>query len=338
MRVSVIGAGSWGTAVCWLLGGKGHDVRLWSREVEIADGINSERRNPMYLPDVELTSQVFATPDMEDALFGAEAVVMVTPSIGVRQTAESMAPHLPADTPVVILSKGVEGGTNMLMTEVLQDVLGNKRRIAGLSGPNHAEEVSKGIPSATVVAAYEPGVGELFQEIFMTPFFRVYTNPDVIGVELCGASKNVVAIAAGMCDGLGYGDNTKATLMTRGLAEMTRLGRKLGANQLTYMGLAGMGDLIVTCTSRHSRNRGLGELIAKGGTMQEFSDKTHMVAEGAVACISVDDLAKREGLELPITHEVRAILYENKPVANAQDALLGREAKDELHGLGLIAD
>jgi glycerol-3-phosphate dehydrogenase (NAD(P)+) len=338
VRVSVIGAGSWGTAVCWLLGGKGHDVRLWSREAEIADGINSERRNPMYLPDVKLGPQVFATPDMEEALFGAEAVVMVTPSIGVRQTAESMAPHFPTDTPVVILSKGVEGGTNMLMTEVLQDVLGNKQRIAGLSGPNHAEEVSKGIPSATVVAAYESSVGELFQEIFMTPFFRVYTNPDVIGVELCGASKNVVAIAAGMCDGLGYGDNTKATLMTRGLAEMTRLGRKLGANQLTYMGLAGMGDLIVTCTSRHSRNRGLGELIAKGGTMQEFSDKTHMVAEGAVACISVDDLAKREGLELPITHEVRAILYENKPVANAQDALLGREAKDELHGLGLIDD
>jgi glycerol-3-phosphate dehydrogenase (NAD(P)+) len=198
--------------------------------------------------------------------------------------------------------------------------------------------VSKGIPSATVVAAYEPGIGELFQDIFMTPFFRVYTNPDVVGVELCGASKNVVAIAAGICDGLGYGDNTKATLMTRGLAEMTRLGRKLGANQLTYMGLAGMGDLIVTCTSRHSRNRGLGELIAKGGTMQEFYDKTHMVAEGAVACITVDELAHREGLELPITHEVREVLYEHKPVSSAQDELLGREATDELHGLGLVDD
>jgi glycerol-3-phosphate dehydrogenase (NAD(P)+) len=224
----------------------------------------------------------------------------------------------------------------MLMTEVLEDVLGNKGRVAGLSGPNHAEEVSKGIPSATVVAAYEPHVGDLFQDIFMTSFFRVYTNPDVVGVELCGASKNVVAIAAGICDGLGYGDNTKATLMTRGLAEMTRLGRALGANPMTYMGLAGMGDLIVTCTSRHSRNRGLGELIAKGGTMQEFYDKTHMVDEGAVACITVDELARREGLELPITHEVREVLYEHKPVATAQEALLGREAKDELHGLGLI--
>jgi glycerol-3-phosphate dehydrogenase (NAD(P)+) len=336
MRISVIGAGSWGTAVSWLLGGKGHDVRLWSREVEIAESINAEHRNPLYLPDVVLSPCVFASTDVEEALAGTQAVVMVTPSFGVRETATAMAPHLSAETPVVILSKGVEGGTNMLMTEVLADTLGGRERIAGLSGPNHAEEVSKAIPSATVVAAYAPAVGELFQDIFMTPFFRVYTNPDVTGVELCGASKNVVAIAAGMCDGLGYGDNTKATLMTRGLAEMTRLGRALGANPLTYMGLAGMGDLIVTCTSRHSRNRGLGELIAKGGTMEEFHRKTHMVAEGAVACITVDELAKREGLELPITHEVRAILYERKPLASAQDALLGREAKDELHGLGLV--
>jgi glycerol-3-phosphate dehydrogenase (NAD(P)+) len=338
MRISVIGAGSWGTAVSWLLGGKGHDVRLWSREAEIAEGINAEHRNPVYLPEVVLSDSVFSSTDIERVLAGTEAVVMVTPSVGVRETADSMAPHLPSDTPIVILSKGVEGGTNMLMTEVLADVLGNKSRVAGLSGPNHAEEVSKGIPSATVVAAYEPAVGELFQDIFMTPFFRVYTNPDVVGVELCGASKNVVAIAAGICDGLGYGDNTKATLMTRGLAEMTRLGRKLGANPLTYMGLAGMGDLIVTCTSRHSRNRGLGELVARGGTMEEFYEKTHMVAEGAVACVTVDELAMQQGLELPIAREVRAILYDHKPVADAQDALLGRQAKDELHGLGLVED
>jgi glycerol-3-phosphate dehydrogenase (NAD(P)+) len=336
MRISVIGAGSWGTAVSWLLGGKGHEVRLWSREREIAESVNTQHVNPVYLRDVVLSPTVFASPDMDEALQGAEAIVVVTPSFGVRDTAESMAANLPLTTPVVVLSKGVEGGTNMLMTEVLADVLGNKARIAGLSGPNHAEEVSKGIPSATVVAAYEPAVGEFFQDLFMTSFFRVYTNPDVVGVELCGASKNVVAIAAGMCDGLGYGDNTKASLMTRGLAEMTRLGRRLGANPLTYMGLAGMGDLIVTCTSRHSRNRGLGELIATGGTMEEFHAKTHMVAEGAVACITVDDLAHREGLELPITSEVRAILYEHKPLANAQEALLGREAKDELHGLGLV--
>ena len=338
MRISVVGAGSWGTAVTWLLGGKGHDVRLWSREPEIAEGINSNHQNPVYLPDVVFADGVFATPDMEEALFGAQAVVMVTPSIGVRETAEAMKPHLSGDTPVVILSKGVEGGSNMLMTEVLEDVLGGRERVAGLSGPNHAEEVSRGIPSATVVAAHNPGVGDLFQDIFMTRFFRVYTNPDVVGVELAGASKNVVAIGAGISDGLGYGDNTKATLMTRGLAEMSRLGGAMGANPLTYMGLAGMGDLIATCTSRHSRNRNLGELIAKGGTMQQFYDETHMVAEGAVACITVDELGKREGLELPITQQVRAILYEGTPVSGAEEALLGREAKDELHGLGLVSD
>ncbi len=338
MRISVVGAGSWGTAVTWLLGGKGHDVRLWSREPEIAEGINSNHQNPVYLPDVVFADGVFATPDMEEALFGAQAVVMVTPSIGVRETAEAMKPHLSGDTPVVILSKGVEGGSNMLMTEVLEDVLGGRERVAGLSGPNHAEEVSRGIPSATVVAAHNPGVGDLFQDIFMTRFFRVYTNPDVVGVELAGASKNVVAIGAGISDGLGYGDNTKATLMTRGLAEMSRLGGAMGANPLTYMGLAGMGDLIATCTSRHSRNRNLGELIAKGGTMQQFYDETHMVAEGAVACITVDELGKREGLELPITQQVRAILYEGMPVSGAEEALLGREAQDELHGLGLVSD
>ena len=338
MRISVIGAGSWGTAVSWMLGGKGHDVRLWSRETHIAEGINAEHRNPVYLPDVILEPSVYSTDDIESALSGAEAIVMVTPSVGVRETALAMKPFLGPDVPIVILSKGVEGGTNLLMTEVLDDVLGNRGRIAGLSGPNHAEEVSRGIPSATVVAAYEEPIGQLFQDIFMTRFFRVYTNPDVVGVELCGASKNVVAVAAGMCDGLGYGDNTKATLMTRGLAEMSRLGRVVGANPLTYMGLAGMGDLIATCTSRHSRNRGLGELVAQGGTMQQFYEKTHMVAEGAIACITVDELGKREGLELPITQQVRAVLYEGQPVSNAEDALLGREARDELHGLGLVED
>jgi len=338
MRITVIGAGSWGTAVSWMLGGKGHEVRLWSREPEIAEGINAAHRNPMYLPDVILDPTVFASPDMEAALHGAEAVVMVTPSIGVRSSAEAMKPFLGAETPVVILSKGVEGESNLLMTEVLEDVFGNRGRIAGLSGPNHAEEVSRGVPSATVVAAYEPKVGELFQDIFMTPFFRVYTNPDVVGVELAGASKNIVAIGAGISDGLGYGDNTKATLMTRGLAEMSRLGSAVGANPLTYMGLAGMGDLIATCTSRHSRNRNLGEMIAKGGTMQQFYDETHMVAEGAVACVTVEQLAERKGLELPITSQVRAILYDGVPVSTAEQSLLGRGAKDELHGLGLIAD
>ena len=337
MQISVIGAGSWGTAVSWLLSGKGHSVSLWARETEIAEGINDNHRNPLYLPDVLLGDNVMASHDVEEALRGAEAVVMVTPSVGVRATAEMMKPALASDTPVVILSKGVEQDTLLLMTEVLEDVLGGRSRIAGLSGPNHAEEVSKGVPSATVVASYDERVGRLFQDAFMTSFFRVYTNSDVVGVELCGASKNVIAIATGMCDGLGYGDNTKATLMTRGLAEMTRLGAARGANPLTYMGLAGMGDLIVTCTSRHSRNRGLGQLIAEGGTMQQFYDKTHMVAEGAVACIAVDELGRREGVELPMTDLVRQVLYSGLDPRQAGEMLMGREARDELHGMGLVS-
>lgn len=338
MNISVIGAGSWGTAVTWLLSGKGHAVRLWARETEISEGVNSDHRNPIYLPDVVFPESVFASSDMEEALVGAQAVVIVTPSIGVRATAESMKPHLGSDTPVVVLSKGVESGTLMLMTEVLEDVLGGRHRLAGLSGPNHAEEVSRGVPSATVVAAHEDAVGRLFQDAFMTPFFRVYTNPDVIGVELAGASKNIIAVASGMSDGMGYGDNTKATLMTRGLAEMTRLGCAMGADALTYMGLAGMGDLIVTCTSKHSRNRGLGELIAKGGTMQDFYDKTQMVAEGAVSCVTVDQLAEQHHVEMPITHHVRRVLYEGLSPTDAGAILMGREARDELHGIGLSVD
>ena len=337
-KVAVIGAGSWGTSVSWLLGGKGHDVSLWAREAEIAEGVNATRHNPLYMTDVVLPDCVFATHDIERALSGAEAVVMVTPSVGVRTTAEAMRPYLPADVPVVILSKGVENGSLMLMTEVLEDVLGNRERLAGLSGPNHAEEVGKGVPSATVIAAYEACVGRLFQDLFMTRFFRVYTNTDVVGVELCGASKNVIAVAAGMSDGLGYGDNTKATLMTRGLAEMSRLGAAMGANPLTYMGLAGVGDLIATCTSKNSRNRALGEFIGRGGTLEGFRAQTNMVAEGAFACIAVEELGARLNIELPITRQVRAVLYEGVPVADGEEALLGRQASDELHGLCSVDD
>ncbi|MDO8949722.1 MAG: NAD(P)H-dependent glycerol-3-phosphate dehydrogenase [Actinomycetota bacterium] len=338
MSIAVIGAGSWGTAVAALLGGKGIDVQLWARETEIAEGINATHRNPLYRKDIELPARVVATHEIDEALNGVTAVVMVTPSHGVRGTAETMLPHISNTLPIVNLSKGVERGSDMRMTQVLEDVLGNRTRLAALSGPNHAEEVSKQVPSATVIAAYDESVGRMFQDLFMSPTFRVYTNPDVVGVELCAACKNVVAVAAGLSDGLGYGDNTKATLMTRGLAEMARLGAKLGANPLTFMGLAGVGDLIATCTSRHSRNRGLGEHIARGGTIESYAEETHMVAEGATSCISVDDLAHREGLELPITHQVRAILYEGASPLTGGEMLMGRAAKDELHGMGIVVD
>lgn len=329
MRIAVIGAGSWGTAVSWLLGSKGYDVTVWAREREIADAINTEHRNPTYLREVELPESVTATHDIAQAVAGAEAVVMVTPSVGVRTTAEAMAPHLGPEVPVVILSKGVEGGTSLLMTEILAEVFGNDSRIAALSGPNHAEEVSRGVPSATVVASHSEETSAFFQELFSTPFFRVYTNDDVTGVELCGAGKNVVAIAAGMVDGLGFGDNTKASMMTRGLAEMARLGGAMGANPLTYMGLAGMGDLVVTCTSKHSRNRSLGEFVAKGGTVEEWEAQSKMVAEGAVAARSIRELARARGVDVPLTDKVYEILYEGHPATEAVADLMERPTKTE---------
>jgi len=336
MRAAVIGAGSWGTAVAWLLGNKGVDITLWAREPEIADGVNSAHMNPLYLRDIVLDPRVRSTTDVEEAVRDADAVVIVTPSHGVRGVAEAMKGSLGKNIPVVNLAKGVELGTLLRMTEVLEEVLGNRDRLAALSGPNHAEEVSKGVPSAAAIAAYTPAVAAVLQDMFMSPSFRVYTNPDVVGVELGGASKNVIAVAAGMSDGLGFGDNTKATLMTRGLAEMSRLGVRLGANPLTYMGLAGMGDLIVTCTSRHSRNRALGEWIARGGTVESYAAETNMVAEGAKSAIALDELAGRIGIELPITHLVHAILYEGHSPSEAVGILMGRAAEDELHGLDLV--
>lgn len=338
MRVAVIGAGSWGTATAGLLGGKGVEVVLWAREPEIAEGVNGTHLNPLYLSELVLPACVTATADLAAAVTGADAVVVVTPSHGVRSTAERMAEALPSSTPVVNLAKGVERDTNLRMTEVLEEVLGARTRLAVLSGPNHAEEVARGVPSAAVIAAYDETIGRMFQDLFMAPTFRVYTNPDVLGVELCAASKNVVAVAAGISDGIGYGDNTKATLMTRGLAEMTRLGVHLGANPLTYMGLAGMGDLIATCTSRHSRNRALGEWVADGGTVAGYAAETHMVAEGATSAISVDDLARSVDVELPIARQVRAILYDGMDPHGAGVELMGRDARDELHGMGLIED
>ncbi|MCL4554004.1 MAG: NAD(P)-dependent glycerol-3-phosphate dehydrogenase, partial [Actinobacteria bacterium] len=224
MSIAVVGGGSWGTAVSWLLGNKGIEVSMWVREPEIAESINTSSRNPVYLKDITLSASVSASSDIKAAVSGVDAIVIATPSIAVRAMAQAMSAYVAADIPVIVLSKGVESGTSMLMTQVLADVLGNPERLAALSGPNHAEEVSRGIPTATVVASHDEVVGRFFQELFMTRTFRVYTNPDVVGVELCAASKNVIAIAAGMSDGLGYGDNTKATLMTRGLAEMARLG------------------------------------------------------------------------------------------------------------------
>lgn len=315
------------------MGNKGHDVKLWAHGQETADAINADKKNPRYISDATL-ERVWATSSYEEAVRATDAIVMVTPSAHVRHTMEALAPFIGGETPIVMLSKGVEEGTGFLLTQIIEEVIGGPERIAALSGPNHAEEVSKGVPSATVVASVNPVCAEFFQGLFMTPEFRVYTSGDVCGVELCGASKNVIAIACGIAAGAGYGDNTAAMLMTRGLAEMSRLTSTLGGDPLTCMGLAGMGDLIATCISRHSRNRTLGGMIARGQTLEDFTNETHMVAEGAIAAKTVTALADRHGVELPISNVVRALLWEGLTLEDAVDVLLSRSPKPELAGLG----
>jgi glycerol-3-phosphate dehydrogenase (NAD(P)+) len=331
VKIAVIGAGSWGTATACLLGKKGLDVSLWALEPEVADGINTDHRNPMYLKDIDVPKTVTATHDMEEALRGADTVVFVVVSHVMREVIERAKPFIGADAIIVTQTKGVENGTLMRMSEVIEDVLGPdaRPRLAVLSGPNHAEEVGREIPSATVVAAHEHSVAKRLQETYMTDYFRVYTNPDLIGVEIAGATKNVIALSAGMCDGLGFGDNSKASLLTRGLAEATRLGTALGAKPMTFSGLAGVGDMVVTCFSKHSRNRLVGERLAKGQTVQQIYDDIHMIAEGVQTSHAVHDLAKKTGVVMPITHHVYEVLYEGRKPADIVFSLMTRDATDE---------
>ncbi len=333
MKVAVIGAGSWGTALSNLLAENGNNVSLWARRAEVAHGINSVHRNPDYLSDYHLNEGVVATTALKDVLSRAQAAVVVTPSKLIRGTARAFAPYVSEDFPIVICSKGVENVTGLLPVEVFEDELGQAGRLAALCGPNHAEEVIASVPSATVVASASDETAQFFQDLFASNVLRVYTSDDVVGVELCAAFKNVIAIAVGVSYGLGYGDNTAAMIMTRGLAEMSRLVTKAGGNPLTCMGLAGTGDLIVTCTSRHSRNRRFGEVLAAGETVEQFEQRTHMVAEGALACKTLDVLAKRYDVELPIADAVRAIVWENVDARKIADDLVSRSLKPEFYGL-----
>jgi len=331
MRIAVIGAGSWGSAVAGLLGKKGNAVRLWARHASLAEEINTTRRNPSYLTDLVFPKTVSATSDLADACAGAEALVLVTPSSAVAKMGERLASSLAADTPVVLLSKGIEGTTGRLLLDVLADELGNKDRLAVLSGPNHAEEVGKGTLSGTVIASSSLKTAERLQEIFATQAFRVYTSTDITGVQLCGAAKNIIAISCGFAAGLGFGDNTVAMLMTRGLAEISRLVTGLGGDQITCMGLAGMGDLIATCTSPHSRNRAFGLELAQGGSLEAYQQRTHMVVEGALACQTLTKLAEKHGVDLPISSEIRQAVWEAKPLAAVVEALVARSSKPEFY-------
>lgn len=331
MNVAVIGAGSWGTALAQVAAANGHDVRLWARRPEVAEAVNSAHRNPDYLKDADLSPRIWATPSVEEALAGADAVISATPSKYVRATAEQLAPVVPASMPIVVCSKGVEVGTGLVPTQVFEELLGNPQRIAALSGPNHAEEIVHGVAAGTVVASESAETAEFFQKLLASETFRVYTSDDVIGVELCAAFKNVIAIAVGVAYGLGYGDNTAAMLMTRGQAEMSRLVAAAGGNPMTCMGLAGTGDLIATCMSRHSRNRMFGEALAAGETLEAYETRRHMVVEGAQACRTLDALSKKYQVELPITDVVRSMVWEGVAPHEVAELLAARSLKPEFY-------
>ena len=330
-KVCVLGAGSWGTAMAAMCSLRVPTV-LWARRPELAEAMQRDRRNAGYLPELAFPAGLRATASLADAVDGAGVVVMAVPSHGFRAVLGDAAPHLAAGAPIVSLTKGVEQGTLARMTEVIAAVV-PAHPYAVLTGPNLVGEIVAGYPTASVVAATDAGLAGELQELFSTGSFRVYTNPDVVGCELGGALKNVVAIAAGVSDGLGFGDNTRAALITRGVAELTRLGVALGGQPLTFGGLTGMGDLVATCISRRSRNRWVGEELARGRPLAEIVAGTRMVAEGVRTSAAVVELAARVGVEMPIADQVVAVLDGVTPAAEVVAALMGRMMKPELHGL-----
>jgi glycerol-3-phosphate dehydrogenase (NAD(P)+) len=333
-RVAVVGAGSWGTAVAAIVADHA-DVTLWARDAQLASEIDADHVNPRYLPGIELPANVRGTADLADACDGADVVVVGVPSHGFREVLARAAPVIGPEVPVVSLSKGVEQGTVLRMTEVVAEVLPGHRtdRIGVLTGPNLAREVAEGQPTASVVALRDEETAAELQSLFMTRTFRVYTNPDVVGCEIAGALKNVIAIGTGMAAGLGYGDNTKAALMTRGLAELARLGVALGGDPLTFSGLAGMGDLVATCTSEKSRNRYVGVELGKGRALDDIVAEMNMVAEGVKSTAAVLQLAARHDVDMPIAAMVGAVLYDGRRTEDLVPALMLREAKPELHGM-----
>ena len=332
-KVAVIGAGSWGTAV-GAIAATNADAVLWARDPAVAQRVVTEHRNPHYLADIALPDSLAATSDLIVACTGADVVVMGVPSHGFRSVLATAAPAIGDDVPILSLSKGVEQGSGLRMTEVVADVLTSHRRdrIGVLTGPNLAREVALGQPTASVVAIEDAEIATVLQDLFMTATFRVYTNPDVVGCEIAGACKNVIALAAGIAHGLGYGDNTKAALITRGLAELARLGSALGGDPLTFSGLAGMGDLVATCTSEKSRNRTVGVALGQGRKLDDIVAEMKMVAEGVKSTQAVLELAARHGIEMPIAEQVGAVLYDGRTPGEIVPALMLREAKPELGG------
>lgn len=335
-KVSVIGSGGWGTAIAIMLAENGHSVTLWSYRKEESEALEKNRENIPFLPGVPIPQGVRFTADIADCL-PAELVITASPSHAMRATARNLATVCPKGQTILNISKGLEEDTLKTLSEVLKEELPDCE-IAVMSGPSHAEEVSRRIPTTNVVASENEGVANRIQDIMMNKRFRVYTNPDVSGVELGGSLKNVIALCAGILDGMGLGDNTKAALMTRGMVEIVRLGTAMGAKEETFYGLSGIGDLIVTCTSMHSRNRRAGILIGQGKTAQEAQNEVKMVVEGVKTCKAAYMLAKQKGVEMPIVCEAYRVLFENMPPRDAVTHLMEREKKHESEKAFLTLD
>jgi glycerol-3-phosphate dehydrogenase (NAD(P)+) len=327
IRVAVIGAGSWGTTVAALAAMNTPTV-LWARRAGLAEQINTSHVNGDYLPGFTLPDQLTATSDLGEAVSAADVVVMALPSHGFRDVAAAASPYLRPWVPVVSLSKGLELGTTKRMSEVVNDEMPG-HPVAVLTGPNLAKEILSGQPAASVVAVADDIIAHELQRIFGRPSLRIYTNPDVVGCEVGGVVKNVIAIAAGMAEGMGFGENTRATLITRGLAEMSRLGTAMGGSPVTFAGLAGIGDLIATCASKQSRNNQVGNQLGQGRPIQEILDSMTMVAEGVKSSPSVLALARHLGVEMPITEQVTAVCHEGRSAADALAALMQRSSKSE---------
>jgi len=326
-----MGAGSWGTTLAKVFADAGNIVTLWARRPELAEQIRTTRTNPDYLPDIRLPESVHATSSAEEALAAATIVVFAVPSQTMRDNLTAWTPLLPSDSTLVSISKGVETGTHLRMSEVIAEITGaDPTRIAVLSGPNLAREIAEEPPAATVIACVDENRARLVQAAVATPYLRPYTNTDVVGVELGGACKNVIALACGVATGLGFGENTLATIITRGLAEISRLGAALGADQRTFSGLAGLGDLVATCSSPLSRNRSFGVRLGEGGTLEEAKKATHgQVAEGVISSNSVFQLAEANKVEMPITQAVYAVCHRGLDVRDMIAALMGRSRKAE---------
>ena len=330
--IAIVGAGSWGSALAVVLADNGFKVDLLTRTKEHADEINSERTNKKYLPGISFSTNIVANNEIEEVLKNKQQIILAVPSHAMRETAESIKPYLTNETIITHATKGLEIASHKRMSEVILEALPaiSRDRVLVLSGPSHAEEVSRRLPTTVVIAGTDLGYAEQVQGLFINNNFRVYTNLDLIGVEIAGALKNIIALGAGLSDGLAFGDNAKAALLTRGLAEITRLGVEMGASPLTFSGLAGVGDLVVTCTSKHSRNWRAGYMLGKGTPLEEVLENMGMVVEGVKTTKAAFFLAKDTGVEMPIAAELYQVLFENKSPQNAVNDLMGRVKTREL--------